>query len=273
MFFLLRGSNLTRSWMMPPVLILKGLFLTACLSLLLAAQATRADTATRQRPDVPMPRVIEYSWMNLEKWRAFHQGDLDRAKAGPVDVLFLGDSITECWDTRGLEVWEKQYAPLRAANFGVGGDTTQNVLWRITGGGALDGIQPGVVVVMIGTNNLGLMKDSPADVSTGVAAVVATLRQQLPQAEILLLSIFPRGETPDSELRLKVAATNKLIEPLGRQDQVTWLSIWDPFLKGDGTMSKEVMADFLHPTPHGYEIWAKAMKPTLEKLQRKVAKD
>lgn len=257
---------------MPPVPIAKILLLAACLSLLLAAPTAQADTVARQRTDVAMPRVIEYSWMNLEKWRAFHQGDLDRAKAGPVDILFLGDSITECWDTRGLEVWEKEYAPLRAANFGVGGDTTQNVLWRITEGGALEGIQPGVVVLMIGTNNLGLMKDTPADVASGVKAVVATLRQRLPNAEILLLSIFPRGETPDSEFRLKVAATNKLIEPLGQQDQVTWLSIWDPFLKNDGTMSKEVMADFLHPTPHGYEIWAKAMKPTLEKLRRKVAK-
>ena len=78
----------------------------------------------------------KYSWMTTEKWNRFHQGDLDRAKAGPVDVLFLGDSITECWDTRGLEVWNRVYEPMRGANFGVGGDTTQHQLWRFTEGGA-----------------------------------------------------------------------------------------------------------------------------------------
>jgi lysophospholipase L1-like esterase len=251
---------------MPPKITFPLIIIFAFLG---RAQFCQADDKAQQPTDVPLPRVIEYPWMNLEQWRAFHQGDLDRAKAGPVDVLFLGDSITECWDTRGLEVWQKQYAPLRAANFGVGGDTTQNVLWRITEGGALNGIHPGVVVLMIGTNNIGLMKDAPTDIAKGVSAVVSSLRELLPEAEILLLSIFPRGETPDNEYRLKVVATNKLIEPLGQHEHVTWLEMWNPFLKGDGTMSKDIMADFLHPTKHGYEIWAKTMKPTLEKLQRK----
>ena len=229
-------------------------------------------TVQAEETNVPMPRVKEYSWMTIEKWKWFHQGDLDRAKAGPVDVLFVGDSITECWDTKGLEVWNQVYEPMRGANFGVGGDTTQNVLWRITEGGALNGISPGVVVLMIGTNNLGLLDDKPAAVAKGVAAIVDVVQSRFPEAEILLLSIFPRGRTPEDEFRRQVVATNALIKPLGKRDQVTWLELWDVFLAKDGTMSREIMADYLHPTPLGYQIWAKEMAPTLGTLLKKAGR-
>lgn len=222
-----------------------------------------------EEANVPIPRLKEYSWMTLEKWKWFHEGDLARAKSGPVDVLFLGDSITECWDTKGLAVWNQYYEPLRGANFGVGGDTTQNVLWRITEGGALDGISPRVVVLMIGTNNLGLKDDAPAKVATGVAAIVDVLTSRFPDAQILLLSIFPRGKVPGDELRQKVIATNELIKPLGKRKNVTWLELWDVFLAKDGSISPEIMPDALHPTETGYRIWAREMAPTLERLLKK----
>ena len=144
----------------------------------------------------------------------FHQCDLERAKEGPVDLLFIGDSITECWDTRGLAVWNEYYEPLRGANFGVEGDTTKNVLWRITEGGALNAISPRVVVVMIGTNNIGLLGDAPADVAGGVTAIIDVLGDRFSDAEILLLSIFPRGKNEDDEIRRQVVETNDLIELL-----------------------------------------------------------
>ena len=244
-----------------------SLFCVVLLILIPGRFLTRAEET-----NVPMPRVKEYSWMTIEKWKWFHQGDLDRANAGPVDVLFLGDSITECWDTRGLEVWNRVYEPMRGANFGVGGDTTQNQLWRITEGGALNGIAPKVVVLMIGTNNLGLLKDKPAAVAKGVAAIVDVVHARFPKAEILLLAIFPRGRTPDDEFRQEVVATNALIKPLGKREQVTWLELWDVFLAKDGTMSKEVMGDYLHPTPLGYQIWAKEMGPTLDRLLKKTGR-
>ncbi|HQW29640.1 MAG TPA: GDSL-type esterase/lipase family protein, partial [Verrucomicrobiales bacterium] len=229
-------------------------------------------TLRSEESTVPVRGGGKYSWMTTEKWNWFHQGDLDRAKAGPVDVLFLGDSITECWDTRGLEVWNRVYEPMRGANFGVGGDTTQNQLWRITEGGALNGISPRVVVLMIGTNNIGLLKEKPAEVAKGVAAIIDVVHSRFPKCEILLLSIFPRGRTPADEFRRPVVATNELIKSLGKREQVTWLELWDVFLAKDGTISKEVMADYLHPTPLGYQIWAKAMAPTLDKLLKKTGR-
>ncbi len=222
-----------------------------------------------EEANVPIPRLKEYPWMTLEKWKWFHEGDLARAKAGPVDVLFLGDSITECWDTKGLAVWNQYYEPLRGANFGVGGDTTQNVLWRITAGGALEGISPRVVVLMIGTNNLGLKDDAPPKVAMGVTAIVDVLTSRFPDAEILLLSIFPRGKVPGDELRQKVVATNELIQPLSKRKNVTWLELWDVFLAKDGSISPEIMPDALHPTEAGYRIWAREMAPVLEKLLKK----
>ena len=136
-----------------------------CRSILIVLLIMSADQGfSRLRPeeaDLAAPRVRNYPWMSLEKWRWFHQCDLDRAKEGPVDLLFIGDSITECWDTRGLAVWNEYYEPLRGANFGVEGDTTQNVLWRITEGGALNAISPRVVVVMIGTKILDFLEMHP----------------------------------------------------------------------------------------------------------------
>lgn len=230
------------------------------------ASATAADKKARQRTDVPMPRVIEYRWMNLKQWKEFHEKDLKRAKEGPVDILFLGDSITECWESRGSKIWKKEYAPYRAANFGIGGDTTQNVLWRITKGGALERIYPRVVVLMIGTNNIGLHNDTPDDVAKGVHAIIGVLRNRYPQTQILLVSIFPRGKTPDDSMRKKVVATNAILERFGTIDHVTYLPIWDQFLKRNGTLPDNIMPDYLHPNEKGYQIWADAMRPVLHKL-------
>ena len=125
---------------------------------------------------------------------------------------------------------------------------------------------------MIGTNNIGLLKEKPAEVAKGVAAIIDVVHSRFPKCEILLLSIFPRGRTPADEFRRPVVATNELIKSLGKREQVTWLELWDVFLAKDGTISKEVMADYLHPTPLGYQIWAKAMAPTLDKLLKKTGR-
>ncbi|MCB1091979.1 MAG: GDSL family lipase [Verrucomicrobiae bacterium] len=243
-----------------------GLLLGLALPLLAAPLEAQTKKAP-QAPDVPTPRVIAYRWMSLEKWREFHQGDLDRAKAGPIDVLFLGDSITEAWDKAGLKVWNEAFEPMKAANFGIGGDTTQNVLWRITEGGALQGVHPKVVVLMIGTNNIGLHQHTPDAVARGVSAVVKTLRQKLPDSRILLLGIFPRGETPGDRYRQSVAAANERLAKIGAGDRhVRYLRIWDEFLRPDGTMSKDVMPDFLHPSEAGYRLWTQAMMPTLREM-------
>lgn len=237
-----------------------------CLKLTLALVCSVAGTLLAEPPDVAAPRTKVYPWMTLEKWREFHAGDLARAKEGRIDVLFLGDSITEAWDKNGAKVWESNFAPLHAANFGIGGDTTQNVLWRITEGGALKGVNPRVVVLMIGTNNFGLNGDEPAAVLRGIDAIIEALGSACPEAKVLLLDIFPRGN-PGDPLRTKVTEANRLLEDYGgKHPGVTRLRIWDEFMNADGTLPPEIMPDKLHLSEKGYSIWAGAVLSVIRRL-------
>ena len=134
-----------------------------------------------------------------EAWVKRHEGFVQIAGAGGVDVLFLGDSFTDGWRNKGKVLWDAHFAPLKATNFGIGGDRTQHVLWRMQNG-ELDGISPKVVVVMIGTNNIGFERDrvtlrnTVPETIEGVTAIIQGLRTKLPAAKVLLLAVFPRGE-------------------------------------------------------------------------------
>jgi beta-glucosidase len=219
-----------------------------------------------EAPDVPAPRTKAYPWMSLEKWRDFHKGDLARGKEGPIDVLFLGDSITEAWEKDGPAVWEEFIAPLGAANFGIGGDTTQNVLWRITEGGALAPVEPKVVVLLIGTNNIGLLGQDPPEVVRGIDAIVRTLRKERPGASILLLDLFPRG-VPGDSYRRDVEETNRLLAAVAKDDpRVRHFRIWDEFTDGKGNLPPDLMPDKLHLSREGYRVWAKAITPVLREM-------
>ena len=208
----------------------------------------------------PAPRVREYAWMSTAAWKARHEKHLARAKEGNCDLLFLGDSITEGWGNNA--VWKKAYAPRKAVNLGIGGDTTQNGLWRLLNG-EVDGLSPKAVVLMIGTNNFGLHGDAPGDVAKGVAAVVEALKKKLPASKILLLGVFPRDEKPGTGARKKIQELNA---ELARIEGVRFLDIGPKFLAADGTLPKDVAPDFLHLSEKGYQIWADAMAPTLEAL-------
>jgi lysophospholipase L1-like esterase len=180
----------------------------------------------------------------------------------PIDLIFDGDSITDGWQGRGIQVWNANFANRRAFDFGISGDRTQHVLWRLDQG-QVKGLDPKLIAIMIGTNNIG--SHSAEQIAEGVAAIVAKYRDLCPNATILLQAIFPRGETPDNPARLKIKEINKLIAPLGDTRNVIYIDFGDKFLQPDGTMSKEIMPDFLHPSPQGYEIWAEAIKPIIEK--------
>jgi beta-glucosidase len=145
------------------------------------------------------------------------------------------------------------------------------VLWRLDHG-EVDGLHPKVVVLMIGTNNTGFERDgftrrnSPAEAAEGVKAIVDDLRRKLPEARILLLAVFPRSHLPTDPARREVAAINQRIAGLDDGRHVRYLDIGSRFLTADGTLEPEIMPDYLHPSPHGYEIWAQAMQPTLDDL-------
>ena len=190
-------------------------------------------------------------------WLELHEKFVDRAKKGDVDVLFLGDSIMQGWG--GNDVWKRYYGPRKAVNFGIGGDRTQHLLWRLDHG-ELNGITPRAVVLMIGTNNI--HSDTPDEIAAGVKAIVARLRTRLPSTKILLLAVFPRDEKP-SPTRERIKSLNASIAHLDDGKHVKYLDIGARFMNADGTISKSIMPDFLHLTHAGYALWADAIEPTL----------
>ena len=195
---------------------------------------------------------------------------LEIAKKGNIDVLFLGDSITDAWggeghnpNANGAKVWKKLFEPMKAANFGIGGDRTQHVLWRLQNG-ELEGFKPKVVVLMIGTNNTG--SDSAAQIAEGVEAIVKTIRTKSPTTKVMLLAVFPRGAEPGTPVRAKIDEINKTISKLDDGANVRYLDIGTKFLKDDGTLTKDIMPDFLHLSAKGYDIWAASIEAKLKEL-------
>lgn len=209
-------------------------------------------------------------------WVKRHEGFVELARQGGINVLFVGDSITDFWRNAepargGKPIWDREFAPLGAANFGISGDRTQHVLWRLQNG-ELDGIKPKAVVLMIGTNNTGFERDNttprntPAETIEGVRTIVSTLRTKLPQTKILLLAIFPRGEKPDHPQRKQVTEINAALSRLADGRNIRFLDLGPQFLAADGTLPKDIMPDFLHPGSKGYEIWARGIKEPLAQL-------
>jgi len=180
---------------------------------------------------------------------------------GRIDVAFVGDSITARW--RGSESWEKHWGRYKAVNMGIGGDRTQHVLWRLQNGD-LDGYKAKLFVVMIGTNNMWSNEPDPAQAAAGVKAVIDLIQAKQPQAKILLMSILPTGEKPNPG-REKRGEVNKLISKFAG-GSVEYMDIWDKYLQPDGTISKEVMHDFLHLAPKGYDIWADSISAKVKEI-------
>ena len=225
-----------------------------------------AGALQAENPAEPFARSKEYPWMSVATWKGKHEAMLKRAKEGNVDLVFLGDSITEGWGNNA--VWQKHYGALNAANFGIGGDTTQNVLWRITNG-EIEGLSPKAVVLLIGTNNFGLNGDSVDGVAKGVAAVVQALRKKLPKTKVLLLGVFPRDEKPKTDGRNKISKLNEQLAKMEDKKSVRYLDLGPKFLQPDGSISKDIMPDFLHLSEKGYEIWAESMDPLLKEIMGK----
>jgi lysophospholipase L1-like esterase len=185
------------------------------------------------------------------------------AKGHPVDILFVGDSITEAWTTksgggvdRGAAIWSKTYAPRNALNFGVGADRTQHVLWRLDNMDVQD-LKPKVTVLLIGTNN---NIDPAADIAAGVQAVITKLETMYPTTKIILVSILPNARAT----QLMIDA-NALIRPFADDKTVFYLDLAPLMLPVDDNWTG-LGPDKLHPTAAGYQIWADAMEPLLTRL-------
>jgi lysophospholipase L1-like esterase len=191
---------------------------------------------------------------------------LQRAKeaTGQYDIEFIGDSITQGWEGAGKNVWKEYYGNRRVLNFGVGGDRTQHVLWRFEHG-QLAGVKAKVAVVMIGTNNSNREDNTPGEILDGVTAIVNQIRERQPDTKIILCAIFPRGQTFSNQ-RGKILQVNQALARLDDGKNVFYLDFGSQFIENDGSISKSMMHDYLHPGEAGYKIWAAAMEPKIKEL-------
>jgi (4-O-methyl)-D-glucuronate---lignin esterase len=194
-----------------------------------------------------------------------HEGFVEIARQGNIDLLLHGDSITDWWvqGDANKAVFDKYFGSIRTANFAIAGDTTQGVLWGLKNGEG-QGFQPKAVMLMIGTNNTG--SNTAAEIAEGIGAVVLELRQDFPQAKILLLAVFPRS-VPGDPVRDKIADVNRIIARLGDDRHVFYLDIGSKFLDATGQFLPDAFRpDNLHPQAKGYEIWGDAVKEKLAAL-------
>ncbi len=219
-------------------------------------QTTKKEIPLSLKPE---PRSSE------EWWTQRHAEKKAAIAATPkVDVLLLGDSITHSWEGNEA-IWTEVLPDHSFFNLGFSGDRTEHVIWRLQDG-AVDGLNPRVVMLMIGTNNTGHRMEAPADIAAGIEGVIKELKTRLPKSKILLLGIFPRGEADDAKDRLNNVAANKIIEGYDDGKHVYFLDIGPNFFSEQGKLTNGVDSDFLHLSADGYRIWAQSVKTKLDEL-------
>lgn len=248
---------------------MKSRTVTRMMSLMIAMGGLACGAAGQPSATEPGPgaKVVATTPEFHEGTQARHDRFNAISKEGRARLVFLGDSITEGWEGAGKEVWASKYGPREAANFGIGGDRTEHVLWRLDHGN-FDGLKPKLIVIMIGTNNTGHRQDAPADTAAGIRAILDRLRAKCPESKILLLGIFPRGERVDDPLRKINDKTNAIIQSFADGERVVYKDIGDKFLDSKGVLSKEIMPDLLHLSPKGYGIWADAIESDVERMMK-----
>ena len=202
---------------------------------------------------------------------AAHEQLLAKAKQGRIDVYFEGDSITRRWGAtdypKFLAQWKRHFHGRNAANFGWGGDTTQNILWRLQNG-ELDGVSPKVIVLQAGTNNL--PATGPADnakvdeVVTGIKAIIGVFQQQAPGAAIVLTGVFPRSQ--NMSLKETIEQINTQLSKLDDGKKIRFLNINDRLADAEGKLLAGMSSDGLHLEAKGYDVWAEALKPILTEI-------
>jgi lysophospholipase L1-like esterase len=186
-----------------------------------------------------------------------------REASGPVDLIFVGDSITQGWEGNGRSRWDADFAPLGAMNLGVGGDRTEHVLWRLQEA-PLTPLAPKAVVLLIGTNNLGHGSSNAEETLLGVRRVIETLRDQCPQATIVVCGILPRGNRFNA-MRGDICQINQVLDRLDDGRTIV-VDFGERFVAIDGAIPVELMPDYLHLSPAGYGIWADAILPVIRPL-------
>ncbi len=217
------------------------------------------ETRTAKTHSAVTPIVHEGEWV-AQRHNSFNA----RAQQGDVDLIFVGDSLTQGWEREGRDVWDKYYSRRKAMNLGIDGDNTQHVLWRLKHGN-LEGISPKAAVLMIGTNNSNGTDNTAEEIADGIIAIVHLLRSKLPRTKVLILAVFPRGPAPSPQREKNVKAS-EMAAKLADGKMIHYMDIGPHFLEADGTLTTDIMPDYLHLSPRGYKVWAIAIESKLREL-------
>ena len=241
------------------VLLLTGIILFGC-----ASQQQLAFKSVEGKTHAAVTPVQQTAQWAVSWWGPRHEAVNKRLKEGNVDLLWIGDSITHGWENDGKELWATYYAPRNAVNMGFGGDRTEHVLWRLDHSN-FENISPKLAILMIGTNNSNGDDFTAEEIADGIITICKRLRTQFPKMKILLLAIFPRNPEPGAQ-REKNAKASLLASGIADEKTIYYMDINQKFLTDDGTLTKEIMPDFLHPNKTGYKIWAEAIEPEVAEL-------
>jgi lysophospholipase L1-like esterase len=240
------------------------------------AQQSKTDTTALyvNTAIVPVPKLEEDSY----NWWGRHAEVLAIKDSIKPEILLIGDSITHFWGgspqrkyangelraPNGPESWNKLFGRYRVLNIGFGWDRTQNVLWRLDHG-EIDGINPRLVVINIGTNNTSSTyaahRNTPSEIVDGIMAIYARVRTKMPHAKIVVMALFPRESDPGNPRRALINQVNGQLKVLADHHSINLLNIGPEMLNPDGTFLPGMMLDFTHPTDRGYQVWADALKP------------
>jgi lysophospholipase L1-like esterase len=209
-----------------------------------------------------------------------HHQMVENLKKGRIDVYFIGDSITRRWRAtdypRFLANWNENFHGWNAANFGWGGDTIQNILWRLQNG-ELDGVHPKVIVVLAGSNNVGNTAASDAkvaEITRGIKALLDSLREKAPKATIIPVGILPRNDgAKPTAVMASIDKINEYIAKIADGKMIRYLNINDKLADKDGKLLEGMTEDRLHLSLKGYQVWADALKPVLTELLGPPAKE
>jgi lysophospholipase L1-like esterase len=236
------------------------------------AEFFRALDDPRRKGEKPNPAAQKTNLEMRARHKLLLKRNADNKNKG--DVIFLGDSITEGWESDGKEAWKEHFGAFEPVNLGVNGDWTGGLLWRISDGKEIEDLKPKAAVVLIGSNNV--RDHSALQIAGAIRAIVEELKKQKPGMKILLLGVFPRGSGKDADRETKAIPAAKLNRTIGEINAfiaklhdgktVFYKDVGKTFLDKDGNLPREIMPDGLHLSARGYDVWGKAIKGDLEKL-------
>ncbi len=232
-----------------------------------AVQLAFADDPTPPPSDPvePVPRDRDFSWMPKAEWEKLHAEFSAVAAKGEATLVFHGDSLLGA--ARWSEAWKQEFGRYEPAIFGMGGDRTQNLLWRLENG-EIGSLKPKVVVLLIGTNNIHTTPRDVEDTARGIIACAQKLNAAYPAAKILVLGVFPRDEDPQALIRAKIKRINELVAAIEDGKTIFVRDIGAVFLEPDGRLSREIAPDQLHLKDEGLRRWAEAIAPFIHENMR-----